>query len=150
MFFHACLHVICLDLHALCFMPCFPMVCSSFCSMLMLGYMLTCLHDVVSYALLGSMCWYVYFHAIWLDPCFHMLICLDSCSSMLMKQACTCWCVCFYAYLSWSMFSHALYYLPCACAIHAMFVYLDLGYVCHAMCYCSSFVPSIAFSCILA
>ena len=46
--------------------------------------MLTCLYDVVGYALLGSMCLCVYFHAIWLDTCLHMLICLDSCSSMFM------------------------------------------------------------------
>ena len=31
-----------------------------------------------------------------------------------------------------------------------MFVCLDLGYVYHAMCYCSPFVPFIAFSCVLA
>ena len=36
--------------------------------------MLTCLYDVVGYALLGSMYLCVYFHAIWLDLCFHMLI----------------------------------------------------------------------------
>ena len=29
---------------------------------------------------------------------------------------------------------------PCACAIYAMFGCLNLGYVCHAMCYCSPFV----------
>ena len=46
--------------------------------------MLTCLYDVVGYALLRPMCLYFYFHAIWLDPCLHMLICLDSCSSMFM------------------------------------------------------------------
>ena len=34
----------------------------------------------------------------------------------------------------------ALCHLPCACALYAMFVCLDLGYVCHAMCYCSPFV----------
>ena len=51
-----------------------------------------------------------------LDLCFHMPMCLD-------------------------LFSlHALYYLPCACALDAMFVCLDLGYVCHAMCYCSLIV----------
>ena len=48
--------------------------------------------------------------------CFHMSLCLDLCSL------------------------HALCYIPCACAIHAMFVCLDLGYICHAMCYCSPFV----------
>ena len=46
--------------------------------------MLTYLYDVVSYALLGSMCSCMYFHAIWLDRGLHMLICLDSCSSMFM------------------------------------------------------------------
>ena len=55
-----------------------------------------------------------------LDLCFHMPMCLDLCSL------------------------HALYYLSCACALHAMFVHLDLGYVCHAMCYCSPFV-SLSF-----
>ena len=44
--------------------------------------MLTCLYDVVGYALLGSMCLCVYFHAICLDPCLCMLICLDPCSSI--------------------------------------------------------------------
>ena len=53
---------------------------------------------------------------ICLDLCFDMLVCLD-------------------------LFSlHALCYLSCACALHAMFVCLDLSYVCHAMCYCSPFV----------
>ena len=88
--------------------------------------MLTCLYDIVGYALLGSMHLCVYFHAIWLDPCFHMPMCLNLYSL------------------------HALYYLPCACKLHAMFVCLDLGFVCHTMCYCSPFVPFIAFSCVLA
>ena len=69
--------------------------------------MLTCLYDVVGYALLGSMYLCVYFHDIWLDPCLHMLICLVSCSSMFMCQVPTCLHVCFYAYMSRSMFSHA-------------------------------------------
>ena len=47
--------------------------------------MFTCLYDVVGYTLLGSMCFMYFFsHDIWLDPYFHMLICLDSCSSMSM------------------------------------------------------------------
>ena len=61
-----------------------------------------------------------------LDPCFHLPMCLDLC------------------------FLHALYYLPCACVLHAMFVCLDLGYVCHAMCYCSHFVAFVSLSCVLA
>ena len=57
---------ICLDLLALCYMTCFPMLRSSFCSRLMLGlhaHMLTCLYDVVGYALLGSMCLHSCFYA---------------------------------------------------------------------------------------
>ena len=46
--------------------------------------MLICLYDVVGYVLLGSMCFMCLFHAIWLDPCHHMLIHLDPCSSMSM------------------------------------------------------------------
>ena len=53
---------------------------------------------------------------ICLDLCFHMPMCLDLCSL------------------------HALCYLSSACALHAMFVCLDLGYVCHAMFYCTLFV----------
>ena len=53
---------------------------------------------------------------ICLDLCFHNPMCLDLCSL------------------------HAFYYIPCACALHATFVCLDLGYVCHAMCYCNPFV----------
>ena len=63
----------------------FSMLCSSFCSRMMLrlhAHMLTCLYDVICYALLRSMYLCVYFHAIWLGPCLHMLVCLDPCSSM--------------------------------------------------------------------
>ena len=38
----------------------------------------------------------------------------------------------------------------CTCMLLAMFMCLGLGFVCHAMCYCSPFVPFIAFSCVLA
>ena len=63
---------------------------------------------------------------ICLDLCFHMLVCLDLCSL------------------------YALRYLPCACALYAMFVHLDLCYVCHAMCYCSPFYCFVFLSCVLA
>ena len=53
---------------------------------------------------------------ICLDLCFHMLVCLNLCSL------------------------HVLCCLPCAYVLHAMFVCIDLGCVCHAMCYCSPFV----------
>ena len=73
--------------HASCFMfvPCLDLcVYVLFAMFYAQIYILTCLYDVVSYALLGSICLCVYFNAIWLDPCLHMLICLDLCSSMFM------------------------------------------------------------------
>ena len=36
------------------------------------------------------------------------------------------------------------------CMLLAMFMCIGLGFVCHAMCYCSHFVHFIAFSCVLA
>ena len=65
--FYACSHAYFSFLEVLCFMPCFPTLCSSFCSILMLGlhaYMLTCLYDVVGCALFGSMCFMCLF------PCY--------------------------------------------------------------------------------
>ena len=56
--------LICLDLHALGFMPCFPIFYASSCSKLMLGLHGDMLYDVVGYVLLGSMCLCVYFHDI--------------------------------------------------------------------------------------
>ena len=53
--------------------------------------------------------------SIYLDLCSHMSMCLDLCSL------------------------HALCYIPYACVLHAIFVCLDLGYVCHVKCYCSPF-----------
>ena len=53
--------------------------------------------------------------------CSHRSMCLDLCSLQ------------------------ALCYIPCAWAFHAMFVFLDLGYVCHAMCYCSPFIALSLF-----
>ena len=66
-------------------MPCFSMFCSFF--FLYVDDRITCSHDCT---LLSAMPYLdlcvlrVYFHVIWLDPCLHMLICLDSCSSMSM------------------------------------------------------------------
>ena len=75
---------ICLDLHALGFMPCFPMSCASFCSMLMLGLHVHMLNNVVGYALLRSMCLCTFFHVSCIDLHPYMLIYLDLCSSMLL------------------------------------------------------------------
>ena len=154
--------LICLDLHALGFMPCFPMSCAFCYSRLMLGlhvhmfvwccwlclawiyvfmrffpYFMLRFTSIHAYILglvlfhafmLAFTCLDVDSHAymntsipICLDLCFHMLVYLDLCSL------------------------HALCYLPRACALHAMFACLDLGYVCHAMCYCSPFVASSFF-----
>ena len=63
---------------------------------------------------------------ICLDLCSHMPMCLDLRSL------------------------HAFFYIPCACALHAMFRSLDLGYVYHAMCYCSLFVALSFFLVFLA
>ena len=132
-------------------MPCFFYVLFLFCSMLMLGlhaHMLdimsmvmpcldlyVCIHVLRSYAYIRVFtCLYAWIHAfpclcakflyvymhvsmpICLYLCFHMLVCLDLCSL------------------------HVSCYFPCAYALYAMFACLDLGYVCHAMCYCSPFV----------
>ena len=94
--------LICLDLHALCYMPLFPMLCSSFCSRMMLGlhaYMLVWCYWLWYAWIYVSMClfpWYmvrslsshacmlgfVFFQAfiltsICLDLYPYMLICLD-------------------------------------------------------------------------
>ena len=66
------------------------------------------------------------FMPICVDLCCHMLVCLDLCSL------------------------HAVCHLPCACALHAMFLCLNLGYVYHAICYCSHFFAFVFLSCVLA
>ena len=143
--------LICLDLHAKGFMPYFPMfyaslssrlmirvICSHICMMLLATlctnlcvyalfamshaqiYIRTCLYAWIH--ILPCLCakfLHVYMYVsmpICLDLCSHMSMCLDLCSL------------------------HALCYIPCICALHAMFVCLDLGYVCHAMCYYNPFV----------
>ena len=100
--------LICLDLYALYLMPCFLMLFFLF--LLYVDVRVTCSHACMM--LLAMPCLdlrvlCVYFHAIWLDPCLHMLICLDSCSSMSMCKVSMCLHVCFYAYMSRSRFSHA-------------------------------------------
>ena len=117
--------------------------------------MLTCLYDAIGYALLGSMCLFPCYmvrslssHAYMLGSMFyhvyvlgiHMPICIFPCLNMQIG-AFTCLDPC-------SL--HVLCHHLCDCALHAMFVCLDLGYVCHAMCYCSPFVVLSFFSCVLA
>ena len=96
--------------------------------------------------------------------CLHMLVCLDMCSSILLClhphaqmyiYMPTCISSCLYVQIG--VFTcldrcslHALCHHLCACMLHAMFMCLGLDLVCHGMCYCSPFVPFIAFSCVLA
>ena len=81
-------------------------------------------------------------------PCFVLRFasvhayCLDSRSSMFM-----CLDLCFHMFACLNLGFHMLVCLGlfsllalCVCALHAMIVCLDIGYVCHAMCYCSPFV----------
>ena len=141
-----------------CFMPCLGL----FSYVLMFGS--TCSHAwyyVSGYALLRSTCLYACSMLLCLSPCqshacmlgfafshafmfistclnvyphvymrISMLICVDRCVYMLRSMFSTC---------------HL-----CACVLHAMFMCLGLDLVCHAMCYCSPFVPFIAFFCVLA
>ena len=95
--------------------------------------------------------------------CLHMFVCLDSCSSILLClhphaqmyiHMPTCIFPCLYVQIGVitcldRCSLHALCYLPYACALYAMFVCLDLGYFCHAMCYCSPFVTFVSLSCVL-
>ena len=123
-------------------------------------------YHVYGYALLRSMCSYAFYHVLCLDPHLYTLIRLDSCSSCLCAKlshvhTCVarpmprsmfmCLDLCFHLFgcldpgfhmLVWLDLCplHALRYLPYAYALHDMFVCLDLGYVCHAICYCSLFV----------
>ena len=148
--------LICLDPHALCYMPCFPMLFFLF--LLYVNVRVTCSHACMM--LLAMPCLdlcilCVYIHAIWLDPCLHMLICLDSCSSTFMCQVSTCLCTHFYAYMSKAIFSHAyvigsmfstcfMLSSMCLCASHLVYVLRPcaiLALVCHAMCYFSHFIP---------
>ena len=81
--------------------------------------------------MLGFMFFYVYVlssymftcMSLCLYLCFHMLVCLDLCPL------------------------HVSCYFPCVCALYAMFACLDLGYVCHVMCYCSPLSLYLSFLC---
>ena len=123
--------------------------------------MLTCLYDVVGYALLGSMCfmcsfpchmvrslsshaYYAWIHVLpWLCAKF-----LHVCMHVSMPRGLY---LCFRMLVCLDLCSlHALCHLPCAYALHVLFICLSLDLVCHAMCYYSPFVPFIAFSYVLA
>ena len=148
----------------------FSMFCSSFCSMLMLGlcaHMLDIMFMVmlgsnlcvlcflpcyvlrsasVHAYMLGFMFYHVYVLSshmfthvamiMRLDLHFYMLAC-----SNLGFHLPRCLYLCFHMPMCLDLCSlYTLCYVPYACALHAMFVCPHLGYVCHAMCYCSPFV----------
>ena len=133
--------LICLDLYALGSMPCFPIFCAFFCSMLMLGlhaHMLdimsmvmpcldlhVCMHVLCSYAYgYAFTCLYAWVCVL---PCLYvyiyMLRCISTCFHACMYRS-----VCLHA-LDWCSL-HALCYLPCACALHTMFMCLGLDLIC--------------------
>ena len=97
--------------------------------------------------LLFPMCWHLGLHAHMLDIMSLAMPCLDLHVDVYVSMP-TCLDLCFHMPMCLDLCSlHALYYLPCVCALHAMFVCLDLGYVCHAMCYCSHFFFCRIFLC---
>ena len=127
----------------------FPLFRSSFCFMLKFGL---CAHML-------NICLWLCFAQIFVCMLFAMFytqiyICTCLCASFQMFYhayvlAFTCSHACCHAYAQIYIFIClcaqiyallALCHLPCTCTPHSMFVCLDLGYVCHAMCYCSSFV----------
>ena len=69
---------------------------------------------------------------IYIFTCLHARIQVFTCLYVWIYVL-TCSCVQIFSLL-------ALCHLPCAYVLHAMFVCLDLGYVCLAMCYCSPFI----------
>ena len=101
-----------------------------------------CMHILCSYAFTCLYAW------ICVLPCFyayiHMLRCTFTCLHAYL-----------HAYMCRSVYLHALinvFYVLYAIShvLYALFMCLGLDLFCHAMCYCSPFVPFIAFSCVLA
>ena len=114
-------------------MPCFPLFCSSFCSMLMLGLhalMLDIMSMVMScldlHVCMHVLCFYAYILVfICLYAWIHVLPCL--CAKFLyvcMHVSMPIWqYLCFQKLLCLDLCSlHVSCYFPCACALYAMFV----------------------------
>ena len=132
--FYACLHVYLSFLHALSFMPCFPLLCSSFCPMLMLGlhaHMLVwccwlCLawiyvfmhvspcYMVRSLSSHAYMLGYVFFHVYVLG--LYMLMCMFLCL-LVSTYVFTCLCAWIYVlYMLYTIFHVLVCSMPCLCA----------------------------------
>ena len=120
------------------------MLCSNLCARMLLPCFMLRSASVHAY-MLGFMFFHVYVlaftcshtrcHAyaqIYIFTCLRARIQVFTCLYVQIYVL-TCSCVQIFALL-------ALCHLPCACMLRAMFVCLDLGYVCLAMCYCSPFV----------
>ena len=137
------------DLCVLCFLPCYVLRSASV-HAYMLGFMfyhvyVLSSHTFTHVAMIMRLDLHFYMLACsnlgfhlprCLYLCFHMLICPDLCSYMPI-----CPDLCFHMPMCLDLCSlYTLCYVPYACALHAMFVCPHLGYVCHAMCYCSPFV----------
>ena len=85
-----------------------------------------------------------YFHAIWLDPCLHILyawililpcLCVKFLHVYMHLSVPMSLDLCFHMLVCLDLCSlYDLCYHPRAYALHAMFVCLDIGYVCHAIC----------------
>ena len=96
-------------------------------------YMFVCTsyaHMPISESSHACMLGFMFYHVYVLN--FYMFTCMFLCLYAYI-YASTCSCV-------WIYSLHVSCYFPCAYALYAMFACLDLGYVCHAMCYCSLFV----------
>ena len=117
--FHACLHVYLFSLHILCFMPFFPILCSFFCSMLMLG-----LHaHMLVWCFWLCLAWIYVFMPIF--PC-HMVRSLSSHACTLgfvffhaFTLTFTCLRICFLAYMFqmfYATFPVLVRSMPCLCA----------------------------------
>ena len=98
----------------------------------------------------------VYFHVIALDPCLHICLyawthvlpclCAKFLHVYMYVSMPICLHLCFHMLVCLDLYSlHVSCYFPCVCAFYAMFACLDLGYVCHAMCYCNPFVALSSF-----
>ena len=115
--------------------------------------MFTCLFDVIGYALPESMCLSTFCHVSCLDLHSYMSIHLDSCCLYakflhvyMHVSMPICLYLCFHMLVCLDLCSlHDLFHFPCDFALYTIFMCLNLGYVCHVMCYYSPFVALYFF-----
>ena len=132
--FYACLHVYLSFLHALCFMPCFPMLRSSFCSMLMLGlhahmlvwccwlcpawiYVFMCVfpcYMVKSLSPHAYMLGFMFFHVYVLG--LYMLMCMFLCLLVLTYVFTCLYASIYLLYMLYTIFHVLVCSMPCLCA----------------------------------